>query len=1223
MSRSLASIPGLKLFRAALLLALALAGAAMRLPAQVPQDFAVDFKATASTTAPYLTLSWVQRQQAAVALQRIHRRAKGVTTWTLQATLATTDTVYPDPTALPGVEYEYWLQRQYTGLSPATPLAYLSAGANVPFTENRGVLLLVVDETMVTPLAPEISQLQDDLTGDGWKVQTLQVARTETTPNVRTLIQTARNADPANVKSVYLLGHVPVPYSGSIAPDGHGDHIGAWPADGYYGDLDGVWTDATVNNTSASSARNDNIPGDGKFDQSTLPSNLELQVGRVDLSGMTQAPSSAVSETTLLRRYLRKAHDFRYRLGAYAVVPRRSMLRDGFGYFGGESFASSGWGAAYSCVGSQVDLPASNGWFTQATANTYLFAYGCGGGSYTSASSVGTSQDFGRKPSRAVFTLLFGSYHGDWDSANNFMRAPLAGTATGDSLGLTCYWSGRPYFYMHPAGLGETIGYAARLSMNNSSSSNYTPVGSSAHGVHIGLMGDPALRLHMVEPPRNFAATSSHGQVVLRWDASTETNLLGYHVFRASEGSGPFTRLTAAPLATPDYTDSTATAGLEYRYLVRTLKLETVPGGTYQNLSQGAGATLTVNAGATAIPFAPGSLTAQGLGATQVALNWVDNSTDETGFRIERKVNAAGSFAPVGSVGAGVTAFADSGPLTNGNVYYYRVVAEGLGGDSLPSEPVAVDASAGFFDLGAARLKVVRSSGVAALQVNRFGGNTGAASVTGTTSNVSAIAGTHYTSGTGPVAFVDGENATKTVNIALTTGGPPQLPRQFNYTLSAATGGAGLALQTVTRVLIEDPAATLPAPWSQAIMGSVTDSSPAVFAEGVLGSAIAGGSSTTSDDGRFIYQSRAGDGVLTTYVDAPLPAQSSARFSVMIRGTNTDTDPMASTQITGSATGTNLATRSTSSGSIALLPGTNNNLLAPRWIRLTRSGNLFTADTSTDGGTWTLLGSATINNVPSTANWGLFHNSDTSGNFQTARFRFTTITDIGVLPTPTNFSLTAQAPVQIVIAWDQIGGATSYEIERRPRNGSFTLRTTMPAGVGSFTDTAIVAGVIYDYRVRAVNATTSSGYVSSSVLAPGTLAPYNLWLQTNGLPMDGSGTGAPSASPANDGIWNKMKYALGLNPYIPGYGVRLSTGTVVSDNQRYLSLTYIRPEPAPAGVSLYSVRTGSNLTQWSTTDTVEVSNVVSGSTRTVTIRDALPISETNPRRFIRLETTVP
>jgi hypothetical protein len=350
----------------------------------------------------------------------------------------------------------------------------------------------------------------------------------------------------------YVLGHVPVPYSGNIAPDGHSGHIGAWPADGYYGEMNGAWTDTTVNNTTADRTQNDNIPGDGKFDQGTLPSLVELQVGRVDMDRMNRAPSSAMTEVTLLRRYLRRAHDFRHKQGAYAAIPRRSIIRDGFGNAGNEGFATSGWSLAYTGVGqppaAPIDEPPSLEWFLPAYAGgqSYLWGYAAGGGFYESAQDFGTTTDLGHRTSRVVFTSVFGSFHGDWDSDNNLMRAALAGNATGDNLGLVCFWAGRPRFFMHHLGMGETFGYGVRATMNTSLSGGggYVPSSGSTSGVHIGLMGDPALRMHQVEPPRGLAATSASGAVNLSWAASAESGLQGYHVYRGTSTAGPFTKLT-------------------------------------------------------------------------------------------------------------------------------------------------------------------------------------------------------------------------------------------------------------------------------------------------------------------------------------------------------------------------------------------------------------------------------------------------------------------------------------------------------------------------------------------------------------------------------------------------------------------------------------------------------------------------------------------------------
>ena len=77
---------------------------------------------------------------------------------------------------------------------------------------------------------------------------------------------------------------------------------------------------------------------------------------------------------------------------------------------------------------------------------------------------VGSTSDFAANDPQVVFTMLFGSYFGDWDSQDNFLRAALA-TPT---YTLACVWAGRPYWYFHHMGLGETIGFSARVSQNNS-----------------------------------------------------------------------------------------------------------------------------------------------------------------------------------------------------------------------------------------------------------------------------------------------------------------------------------------------------------------------------------------------------------------------------------------------------------------------------------------------------------------------------------------------------------------------------------------------------------------------------------------------------------------------------------------------------------------------------------------------------------------------------------
>ena len=360
------------------------------------------------------------------------------------------------------------------------------------------------------------------------------------------------------------LGHVPVPYSGSIAPDGHGNHIGAWSTDAYYADPYGTWTDTTLTSTNGSRVENRNVPGDGKFDQSSFPADLTLAVGRVDLWNMSQFPKP---EVELLRQYLNKEHAFRF---TQLTAMRRGLVDDHFGEFGGEAFAGSGYRNFSAFFGSTNVVAAP--YFSTLETNSYLWSYACGGGSYTSASGVGDTMAFVQTNTYTIFTMLFGSYFGDWDSANNFMRAQLANAAGG----LSCVWAGRPHWQLHHMGLGETLGYSALRSQNYYYSSR---------SIHVTLLGDPSLRMHPVAPAKGLLVKANVSDAhELTWVPSSDTNVVGYHVYGANSANGPFTRLNTDPIAGTNYTDSVTTNSV---YMVRAVKLETSGSGTYFNASQG------------------------------------------------------------------------------------------------------------------------------------------------------------------------------------------------------------------------------------------------------------------------------------------------------------------------------------------------------------------------------------------------------------------------------------------------------------------------------------------------------------------------------------------------------------------------------------------------------------------------------------------------------------
>ena len=80
-------------------------------------------------------------------------------------------------------------------------------------------------------------------------------------------------------------------------------------------------------------------------------------------------------------------------------------------------------------------------------------------------------------------------------------------------------------------------------------------------------------------------------------------------------------------------------------------------------------------------PKDPMGLVANPLSSSQIQLAWVDTASNETGFRIERKIGSAGTYAQIATVAANVVGHTDTG-LSLGTPYYYRVRATNAAGDS-------------------------------------------------------------------------------------------------------------------------------------------------------------------------------------------------------------------------------------------------------------------------------------------------------------------------------------------------------------------------------------------------------------------------------------------------------------------------------------------------------------------------------------------------------------
>jgi len=555
----------------------------------MPPHLAIPVQVSVSKSPPSIRLDWKMPVSRPFPIW-VMRKMANDTTWAMLAELAPTDTTFTDLDVKIGDAWEYLVR------SPDLPLPHywwrwvngqVYAGIETPpVTAPRGRFLLLLDASLSAPLAAELAEFQQNIAGDGWQVVRVEVdTATATVPSVKALVRQFYEQDTTTSRTVLLFGNLPVPYSGFISPDGHNeDHRGAWPTDFYYADMDETpWTDTTDYMPQFAGPRNQNHFGDGKFDPDEKPSLPELDISRVDFSNLHNWD---VPQIELYRRYLQK--NLAFRTGEYRP-PNRTIVDDEFRWYGQVGFAVNGYRNGHSLTGANNVMDGE--WFRDSERDSFLFGYACGGGYWTGAIDVGSSEQYITDTVNVVFSLHFGSYFGDWDYERNpFMPAALASKG---SI-LTTAWGGYPNWHLHHMALGMPMTYSMNWLHRNAAlvrDNQVYSLGPYYLSIHIGMLGDHTLRLHYPKPPRNPVATATCENVKIHWAASPEASH-GYLIYRSATSDGVFELLAAA--SDTVFTDNNPLAGANF-YQIKTLHLQHSPTGTYfnQSIGQPAGASFS------------------------------------------------------------------------------------------------------------------------------------------------------------------------------------------------------------------------------------------------------------------------------------------------------------------------------------------------------------------------------------------------------------------------------------------------------------------------------------------------------------------------------------------------------------------------------------------------------------------------------------------------------
>ena len=557
----------------------------------------------------------------------IYRKELSGSTWTLLYT--TTNTSYTDNTIATNKEYEY--QFKATRLTAPTEVyGYVAFGTKVDKKSTRGNMLIVLDTRFSSSLSNEIRSLQLDLIGDGWNTILISCDTSETPNFLKSKIDSVNSDSPLN--GVILIGHLPVPYSGDNYIDGHYDHRGAWPTDLYYVTNERLWTDNKVMYSNSDRPINSNLTRDGKFDNSSVPEKIFAPISRIDFANL---PLLNKTEVDLLKNYLSELSKYKHAqnipIHKGVIENNFSAISEGFGYNGYMNFSS----LMQSSNVVEADV------INSLSTNFYQWSYAAGGGTDTSASGVLSISQIPNLNYKGVFSMLFGSYFGDWNTNNNLLRAYLA-----DGKMLSTCWAGRPTWFFHNMGTNNYLGLSALRTINNglSGSTLYEPVGLGSNLVHISLMGDMSLRNKYATPVNNFTGSynKDDNKVYLEWNSLASHAVTSYDLYIASDTFGPYNLLVSVGASNTSYNYTPTTSDTLY-YQIKAIYLDTTPNGSYYNNTIGSFIAIDASDSTTtsvALPVELMHFSGKQM-QNSVVLNWTTaQEINVNNFEIEKSLDA-------------------------------------------------------------------------------------------------------------------------------------------------------------------------------------------------------------------------------------------------------------------------------------------------------------------------------------------------------------------------------------------------------------------------------------------------------------------------------------------------------------------------------------------------------------------------------------------------------
>ncbi len=422
----------------------------------------------------------------------------------------------------------------------------------------------------------------------------------------------------------------------------------------------------------------------------------------------------------------------------------------------------------------------------------------------------------------------------------------------------------------------------------------------------------------------------------------------GYAVSRSSDGVN-FTQI-ATPTST-SYSDPNLLGSARYFYRVSAIDATgaSIPSSVVSQVNR---------------PSAVTGLSMTMPNQTQLVLNWTE-TTGESGYRIQRSADGGSTYTTVTTVGANIPSYTDTG-LTAGLSYTYIVTPTSTIGDGVASSAVS----------GALRLAAVSPTM----------GTVAPGSITVNWTDIANETGYRIERST------DGTNFTSLATVGA------NILSYIDTTVAAATeyyyrvfGTTSLTQSLVGATRFAASASTSPptALWSSSDIGSVsgvgtTDLTSGTFKMISSGTTIGG----TADSFRFTSQPLTGNAQVVAKVASIENTASTASAGVMIRQSTAANSANAYVYVTPTTIG--FSYRATAGGATTTVATVATT--APKWVKLDRAGNSFSAFYSADGVNWTQIGTAVTIALTNSTVAGLAATAGSTTTLNTSTFTNVAVT---------------------------------------------------------------------------------------------------------------------------------------------------------------------------------------------------------------------------------------